>query len=86
MHQRSTPTLDKVQENLMALTYFPVTATLKAVNTDSSADIDGNPDTQYISSHSHLHPQRRPGLLHHRHHHLPPRNPSPAAPTSPTAA
>jgi hypothetical protein len=34
----------------MALAYFPVTGTLKAVNTDSSADVDGNPDTQYISS------------------------------------
>lgn len=34
----------------MALTYFPVTAVLKAVNTDSSADVDGNPDIQFISS------------------------------------
>jgi hypothetical protein len=34
----------------MSLTYFPVTAVLKAVNTDSSLDADGNPDTQFISS------------------------------------
>jgi hypothetical protein len=34
----------------MALTYFPVTAVLKAINTDTSADVDGTPDTQYISS------------------------------------
>jgi hypothetical protein len=34
----------------MSLTYFPVTAVLKAVNTDSSADVDGNPDTQFITS------------------------------------
>jgi hypothetical protein len=34
----------------MALIYFPVTGVLKAVNTDSSLDVDGNPDTQFITS------------------------------------
>jgi hypothetical protein len=34
----------------MSLTYFPVTGVFKAVNTDSSLDVDGNPDIQFISS------------------------------------
>jgi hypothetical protein len=33
----------------MALTYFPVTAILKAIVSDTSADPDGTPNTQFIS-------------------------------------
>src|SRR5262245_55630451 len=34
----------------MPLTYFPVTGTIKAVVSDTSADVDGTPDIQNVSS------------------------------------
>jgi hypothetical protein len=40
----------------MALTYFPVTAILKAVVSDTSGDVDGTPDIQYISCFVHFTP------------------------------
>lgn len=40
----------------MALTYFPVTAVLKAVVSDTSADVDGAPNIQFISCFVHFTP------------------------------
>lgn len=40
----------------MALTYFPVTAILKAAVSDTSGDVDGNPDIQFISCFVYFHP------------------------------
>lgn len=34
----------------MALTYFSVTATIKAIRTDSAIDVGGDPETQFVSS------------------------------------